>query len=671
MKKNKSKYLSILMVILILLQVILPTTVFADTSDSIPASNALGDISVSEPTRGAEITAMREKNAKTYEMSDGTYQCVVYAEDIHYEDSRGTLQDIDNSIKNTTTKSGYSLTNTANSWHTYFADKLSQNKAVSLEKDNYSISFSLPTSTVSSGSGALREPLAAIGTSTSSNVKIATQLSAAEKAVSPYYSNLAEDNRAVLYKDVLNNVDISYTVKTGHLKEDIIIKSAAAPTEFEFKLNMVGVTPEQVDGKLVFNNTEGETIFELAPMYMEDANGKYSEAITYSIEEDTDGYKLTVTADPNFFLDSKTVYPVIIDPSVMVTGESNTYDTCVDEQYPTNNYYSRENLWTGGKTGTNRMLSYIQFVLPKDIVPHRVTAAYLRIKKREHETPSIKAYRIIKTWQANTVTWNNPAKYTETSPSGAAVLDSGSWYKLDVSQMVKNWMNGTYNNYGFCLMEPTDTNSSLKTKFYSSDAPSPNKPELVINYTSPSVTASYDYEVYKNSASSLSVTKMKEYMDIAEEAFLDGFGVDFNRITTGSSASLNQKSGCENSGICDGNCATVSTCKTSHHKASYYLCTKLQNSTRKVFRIVDFNICNYKDNDHHEVYGLALSDDKNMVVTLKSNNVQKIIVHEISHLIGANDDECTSGQLCVMKGSTSRYNVWCTNCKNDINAYLN
>ena len=51
--------------------------------------------------------------------------------------------------------------------------------------------------------------------------------------------------------------------------------------------------------------------------------------------------------------------------------------------------------------------------------------------------------------------------------------------------MVKNWRIGTYPNYGFVLKEPSETTSTQKTKFYSSDAPSPNKPELVINYTNP------------------------------------------------------------------------------------------------------------------------------------------------------------------------------------------
>ncbi|MBQ2858010.1 MAG: hypothetical protein IJE78_13005, partial [Bacteroidaceae bacterium] len=47
----------------------------------------------------------------------------------------------------------------------------------------------------------------------------------------------------------------------------------------------------------------------------------------------------------------------------------------------------------------------------------------------------------------------------------------------------KYWLNGTYPNYGMVLKEPSESNSAQKTKFYSSDAPSPNKPELVINYT--------------------------------------------------------------------------------------------------------------------------------------------------------------------------------------------
>ena len=70
------------------LSCLIPSAVFADTTNEEITTELAENIGTAEPTRSAEITSMREKNAKTYEMSDGSYQCVVYAEDIHYEDSR-------------------------------------------------------------------------------------------------------------------------------------------------------------------------------------------------------------------------------------------------------------------------------------------------------------------------------------------------------------------------------------------------------------------------------------------------------------------------------------------------------------------------------------------------------------------------------------------------------
>ena len=260
------RVLSTLLCIVMIFSCLVPTVAFAYTVSTGTISESSEIIGTLEPIRNSEITSMRTKNSKTYQMSDGTYQCVVYSENVHYEDANGTLQEIDNAIKTTTAKSGYSLTNTANSWHTFFANKLSQDNAVIMEKDDYSISFSLST-----GSGLISQS-SSLGAS-ASNAKIAANMTATEIAENPIYSSLAADNRVVLYKDVVNNVDISYTVRNGILKEDIILKSASAPNTFEFKLNTTGVTAHEVNGTVVFKNSADETVFELAPMYMQDASG--------------------------------------------------------------------------------------------------------------------------------------------------------------------------------------------------------------------------------------------------------------------------------------------------------------------------------------------------------------------------------------------------------------
>lgn len=48
-------------------------------------------------TRVQEVEALRETNSETYLMSDGTYECVIYAYDKYYADENDTLQLVDKS----------------------------------------------------------------------------------------------------------------------------------------------------------------------------------------------------------------------------------------------------------------------------------------------------------------------------------------------------------------------------------------------------------------------------------------------------------------------------------------------------------------------------------------------------------------------------------------------
>ena len=419
-----------------------------------------------------ELEELRTTDSKTYQLSDGSFQYVGYADDVHYKDSNGKFAEIDNSITNSAEKDGYAYTNTANSWRAYFSNQLSTSKAVLLEMGDYSLSFSMPS---------------------------ASQQGTAKKSVDmadpadSYYGDKKSDNRAVVYQEVLTGVDVVYTVKTSGIKEDIVLKNSAAPHSFEFALTADELMAVERDDTIYFQDRAGNDIFHIGSLYMIDANGKYSESVTCSIHQVKNGYSFVISASEEFLNAEDTVYPVIIDPSIMVTGSSDTFDTCVDEQYPSSNYYSSENLWTGGATGTNTMRTYIKFTMPSNITASQVTSATLRIKKREHQTPTIKAYRVTSNWSSSSVTWNNKPSYTTTNGTGTITLDTGSWYKLDTTTLVKYWLAGTYSNYGFLLKEPSETNSSQKTKFYSSDAPSPNKPELIIEYNNPSSSYTITY----------------------------------------------------------------------------------------------------------------------------------------------------------------------------------
>lgn len=474
-------------------------------------ANPTGNTSSLAYGKEIEIEELRTTDSKTYQLSDGSFKYVGYAEEVHYKDSNGKFADIDNSITSSAEKDGYTYTNKANSWRAYFSNQLSVSKAVLLETGDYSLSFSMPS---------------------------ASQQNAAKKTADmtehadSYYEDKKSDNRAVIYQEALTGVDVVYTVRTSGLKEDIVLKNAAVPHSFEFVLTADGLTAVKRDGTVYFQDREGNDIFHIGSLYMIDSNGKYSESVTCSIQQVKNGYSLVISASEEFLNAADTVYPVIIDPSIMITGTSNTFDTCVDEQYPSSNYYASENLWTGGATGTNTMRTYIKFTMPSNITAAQVTSATLRIKKREHKTPTIKAYRVTSSWSSSSVTWNNKPSYTTANGTGTITLDTGSWYKLDTTTLVKYWLAGTYSNYGFLLKEPSETSSSQKTKFYSSDAPSPNKPELIIEYIDPPTGDSWEPNNTMATASTVSSTTM-----ISANLHTSS-DIDFYKFTVGSACNV-------------------------------------------------------------------------------------------------------------------------------------
>lgn len=109
---------------------------FATGSGAVPAGTV-------ERTRLQEVVSLRETNSETYLMSDGTYQCVVYAEDKYYRDAENELQLIDNSIKLDTSavlSTDRKYKNTANAFDVSFSN--SQVPEISIEYQGSKLTFS-------------------------------------------------------------------------------------------------------------------------------------------------------------------------------------------------------------------------------------------------------------------------------------------------------------------------------------------------------------------------------------------------------------------------------------------------------------------------------------------------------------------------------------------------
>lgn len=409
-----------------------------------------------------EVLELREKNSETFLLPDGSYECVIYPEDKYFRDETGKLELIDNSIVDADysfNKQQYAFTNAANSNRVFWAkDK----PAVLFARDDKRISFS------------------GIGCKNSSAVPGGSQKT---EMISGY--TLSGSN-FLFYEDAYENTDLIYGVGNDCLKEYIILKNPNAPTAFSFTFDAQGYSVKKTeDGTVAFYDKDGNIDFVLGELFAIDAVGVKTKLLEYDIAEGKENKTIvTISISDSYVKAPERVFPIMIDPTVstMITGESSTQDTYVSSRYPDTNYYLNTYLRTGRDADYYTRRTYIRFSLPTSLNGNIVSSAYLKVHMYSGATPNVRAYRVLGEWQSRTLTWNNKPNYSAELASSAATLTSNNWYQFDISQIVKKWVLGTYPNYGVLLKDQTESGTAQWTTFHSSDAASPNKPELHIIY---------------------------------------------------------------------------------------------------------------------------------------------------------------------------------------------
>ena len=434
------------------------------------------------PERLYELTGKRTASSKTYLLDNGQLQTVVYAGDVHYLTEASRYEEIDNSITGcvTSRKSGrYSYQNKANRFTARFSSDMSQ-FPVLLEYRDHSI--------------AMRPKGAAAATGT-----LYSDCSAEYKEAVDYYIGASN---SIVYADAYANIDLIYDSRDNGVKELIVIKAPADRNEFEFELMLDNVTAAMAGDKICFNDSGGRTIFTLGELFAVDAAGEYTDDVSASLVTNQKSCSIKLRINENYLNDPQREYPIIIDPSVMVTGSTNTADAFVRSGNPSTNYKMDEKLFIGNSPAYGLQRSYIKFTLPTDIdVSANITNVIMKLKLYGGTSTAMKAYRVTSSWTSGGITWNNKPGYSSANASGTSSVYSGSWYSLDVTTVTRQHLAGTYSNYGFVLISQSESGTSTSTSFYSSDAPSPNKPELVITYTE---SATYGGRAYESTHGSLS-----------------------------------------------------------------------------------------------------------------------------------------------------------------------
>ena len=382
----------------------------------------------------------------------------------------------------------------------------------------------------------------------------------------------ATGSNTATYANAFGTADLVYVLDSDALKEYIILESSAAPNSFNFLFTLDGVTLQETGSGAAFLNAEGEAVFTLGSLFAVDANGVPTDALAYTFQTVKNNIiGVTITLDPEYLGAIDRAFPVVIDPTIMISSSS-TADACVCSFTPSTNYQMATQLRTGYDTDYGIRRSYIRFSIPDSIEVGGVISAYLDIEKISGVAPTMRAYRVTGSWSSGTITWNNKPGYTTTHQSTQSVpYSSGSsWYRMNVTSIVNGWVDGNYMNYGFVLVDSIENDSDHWTTLYSSDANSPHKPELYINYDGAEVTdpdptpgtgATYHYiHYYDRSFPTTYVSKIQTVSNVASAAYSRQFGISFS---SSSPSVLNTLAG-----ACplDDDARCTSACGLPHHK---------------------------------------------------------------------------------------------------------
>ena len=411
-----------------------------------------------------ELRDLRELNTKTYVNSDGTYTKEIFTENVHYEED-GELESISNipELNQEEENSDYKYINNDNQFDVKFAKDTKRDQLLSIQLKDEIINF---------------------------------------KLLKAKNSQVRKDNELIIYENILNGVDIKYSLGSSSVKEDIFLKKKSSTRKFEFFITG-SLIPKKEDRNIDFYNEKNELIWTMPHPFMEDQNGKYSEEIEFNVEKYNDGYLLTLVPDEEFLDAKDTKYPVRIDPTVNIGGTSaNTLDTYVMQKYPNYNYYTTPELRTGYTTSTGTTRSYINFSqsLP-NLSGKLLVKAELKLYKWNNigDTIATNVYanRVTKAWDSSTIfystqpSFDTSVTYGSTSAEGTAKL-----LNMNLTDLVNGWMKGTFPNYGIVLRSSSEGTAGTYRKYNSSETAT-NKPYLAITYSE--IPAAPTATAYSNS----------------------------------------------------------------------------------------------------------------------------------------------------------------------------
>jgi|GEM_PF-1154613 len=442
-----------------------------------------------------EIISLRDEYTKHFRNEDGTITAASYPSSIHYLDEEGNWQDIDNSlIENNSDVSKNSNSNNKNNENknvnseylklknnpnigVLFAKKSNHEELIKVNIKGYELSWGIENIEKSQG-------------------KVIT-----EKSNDKF--NLTNVSSGVIYKNVLQNVDLVYYISSSNLKEEFHINKKSDVTSFIYNVK-TDLKAEKTDHDLIiFRDELGNDIMTFQNPYMYDSAEQ--SGITFNteitLEETNDGYKINYQLDEEWLNSEDRVYPIIVDPYITNSAtQTNILDTYVHVgDAASHNHVNADRLYIGKRETISR--AFMNWgSLPTINGTITSSAIDFNYFKGTSTWGGINIYSVNSSWNSYTITWDNHHNlgYNLLHQNVGPTLRNGYQnFFLDVTGLVQGWYynnsNGSNNRNGF-MVGYTNESYNDYNAIVSSDGSSGSSywPTLKIWYEESVPTGTYE-----------------------------------------------------------------------------------------------------------------------------------------------------------------------------------
>ncbi|MCX7682095.1 MAG: DNRLRE domain-containing protein [Anaerolineae bacterium] len=168
-------------------------------------------------------------------------------------------------------------------------------------------------------------------------------------------------------------------------------------------------------------------------------------------------------------------------------------DAMVLSGYPTTNYGGRADMWAGYDDWLNpdgkvaRSLARFDLsAIPAGTPIGRATLWLYLYASYDPKNASriIAVYRVTSSWTEGGVTWSARPNIEGTYYYGTVSIPHASWrwYSIDVTELVRQWVNGQYSNYGVWILGNESSGDPNWRGFCTRENSSGCKPYLAITY---------------------------------------------------------------------------------------------------------------------------------------------------------------------------------------------